>query len=233
MAVRNNDVDGANIAFTNPSDIFTSTPFSAMAWCKLYSGGSNPTNRAIILVWDNPSDKSWAIRTDTTGSLVLRCTVSFDGSANNTLVGSTVLSLDTWFHAGMDFDGTDQHLWLNGVLEATLNDPGTVFNSGEGFGIGGTGDGGNQMDDDIADARYYDRILSAEEWLTIFTARGHDGIVDGLSARPILDDFPPGTSLVPSNASDQGPNQIPYFRSYGAPRPTYVEGPGLSSRKRV
>jgi hypothetical protein len=233
MAVRNNEVDGASIAFTSPANIFSSPIFSSMCWCNLYSGGSNPSNRGILTAWDNPSNQAWALRSDDSGALVFRGQISFDGSSSSTALGTTVLALDTWNHLGIDFDGTDLNIWLNGIFEATLNDPGTIFDTNEGFGIGGTGDGGNQMDDEIADARYYDRILSAAEWLTISTVRGHDGIVDGLVCRAILDDDIPGVLVTTTAPLDQGPQEIPYFRSYGAPRPTYVLDGGLSFRKRV
>lgn len=46
----------------------------------------------------------------------------------------------------------------------------------------------------IADARLYDRILSASEIQTIFYARGHDAIVDNLAGRWILNEGAPGTN---------------------------------------
>ncbi len=234
MAVRNNQVDGASISFVNAADLFTPTPFSSMAWCNLYSGGSNPANRAILTVWDNPTSKCWAIRTDTTGALVLRAQLSFDGAATTTALSATVLSLDTWFHAGIDFDGTDANIWLNGVLDTTLAISGTIFDDDEDFGIGGTGDGGNQMDDDIADARVYDRILDAAEWLTIYTAQGHDGIVEGLLGRMPLNDREPGILVTAKNPIDAGPNQVAFATAYGTPVSSYVlQERGLSFRRRV
>lgn len=229
MAVRTNESDASNIAFDNPSDLFTATTFSAMAWANLYSGGSNPSNRTIITVWDNPVSKSWFLKPDT-APIVLRGSLSFDGAANNVGVGTTVLSLDTWFHAGIDFDGTDLHLWLNGILELTFNDPGTVFDDVEDFGIGGTGDNGNTQDVDTADTRYYDRILSAEEWLTIFSSQGRDGIVEGLAGRMILNDREPGILVSAKNPIDAGPNQVAFAAAFGTPVPSYVLGPGFGFR---
>jgi hypothetical protein len=234
MAVRTNDVDGSTFSFLNTADQFTQDPFSAMVWFNLYSGDSNPQNRTIITVWDNPTSKSWFLKPDTGGALTLRSGMSFDGSASVTLVATAgLLSLDTWFHGGIDFDGTDLHIWLNGVLEATLNDPGTIFDDAEDFGIGGTSDGGNTQDVDTADVRYYDRILSAEEWLTIFTARGHDGIVEGLLLRPLLNDRESGILVTTKNPIDAGPLQIAYADEDGAPVPEYVEDGGFSFRRRV
>jgi hypothetical protein len=235
MAVRTNDNDGSTFQFVDPANIFTQDPFSTMVWANLYSGDSNPQNRTIITVWDNPSSKSWFLKPDTVGALTLRSSISFDGAANTTLVATAgLLSLDTWFHAGIDFDGTDLHIWLNGVLEATLNDPGTIFDDGENFGIGGTSDGGNTQDVDTADVRYYDRILSAEEWLTIYTSQGHDGIVEGLLLRPLLNDRESGILVTAKNPIDAGPGQIAYGGEDGAPVPEYVEnGGGLSFRRRV
>ncbi len=233
MAIRTNDVDGSTFSFLNTADQFTQTPFSAMVWANLYSGDSNPQNRTIITVWDNPVSKSWFLKPDT-APIVLRASVSFDGAVNTVLVSTTAIPLDTWFHAGIDFDGTDQRLWLNGVLEATLNDPGTIFDDAEDFGIGGTSDGGNTQDVDTADVRYYDRILSDEEWLTIFTAQGHDGIVEGLLLRPLLNDRESGILVTAKNPIDVGPGEIAYAGEFGAPVPEYVEnGGGLSFRRRV
>lgn len=231
MAVRTNDVDSSTFSFLNTGDIFSQDPFSTMVWANLYSGGSNPQNRTIITVWDNPTSKSWFLKPDPGGNL--RAALSFDGATNNTLVSSAALSLDTWFHTGIDFDGTDLHIWLNGVVDGTLNDPGTIFDDAEDFGIGGTSDGGNTQDVDTADVRYYDRILSAEEWLTIFTARGHDGIVEGLLLRPLLNDRESGILVTAKNPIDAGPLQIAYADEDGAPVPEYVEDGGFSFRRRV
>jgi hypothetical protein len=233
MAVRTNDVDGSTFSFVDPANIFTQDPFSAMAWANLYSGDSNPQSRTIITVWDNPTSKSWFLKPSQVITLEIRASLSFDGSANTVLNGTTLIALDQWNHMGLDFDGTDLHLWLNGVLEATLNDPGTVFDDGEDFGIGGTSDGGNTQDVDTADVRYYDRILSAEEWLTIFTAQGHDGIVEGLLLRPLLNDRESGILVTAKNPIDAGPGQIAYGGEFGAPVPEYVEDGGLSFRRRV
>lgn len=233
MAVRTNDVDGSTFSFLNTADQFTQDPFSAMVWANLYSGDSNPQARTIITVWDNPTSKSWFLKPGLAIGLEIRGTISFDGATNNPITGTTQISLDQWNHVGIDFDGTDVHLWLNGVLEATLNDPGTVFDDAEDFGIGGTSDGGNTQDVDTADVRYYDRILSAEEWLTIFTVRGHDGIVEGLLLRPLLNDRESGILVTAKNPIDAGPLQIAYADEDGAPVPEYVEDGGFSFRRRV
>lgn len=236
MAVRNNETDESNITFDNPGDVlFTQTPFSAMAWANLYSGGTNPTGRSIILMWDNPVSKSWAIRAaGQSGAFNLRVQLSFDGAVNTTLETVFIVSLDTWFHVGIDFDGDDLRVWVNGILDSTLATVGTVFDDDEDFGIGGTGDGGNQQDVDVEDARYYDRILSDEEWLTIYTTQGHDGIVEGLQGRMVLNDREAGILVTAKNPIDAGPNQVAFATAYGTPVSSYVlQERGMSFRKRV
>lgn len=234
MAVRTNDVDTSNISFVNAADVFTQTPFSAMVWANLYSGDSNPQARTIITVWDNPTSKTWFLKPSLAIGLEIRSATSFDGSASFAQAGTTQISLDEWNHMGVDFDGTDVHLWLNGVLEGTFNEPGTLFDDDEDFGIGGTGDNGNTQDVDTEDVRYYDRILSAEEWLTIFTTQGHDGIVEGLLLRPLLNDRESGILVSAKNPIDASPNQVAFASAFGTPVPEYVEmDRGLSFRRRV
>lgn len=101
----------------------------------------------------------------------------------------SALSLATWYHiVGTGIrDGTDctTRIYINSVFDATKDDTDALIVSSSAFDIGNANaspntQGFNGLLDDL---RTYSRVLSDQEILTIYTARGHDAITDGLIQR--------------------------------------------------
>jgi hypothetical protein len=155
----------------------------------------------------------------------IRGIVSFDGSISNTASAPTGLTLNVWHHVGMDFDGSTIRVFLNGVLDFSLSVSGTVFASSHNLGIGaydedGLGATASEQDGDMEDMRYYNRILTAEEWATIHRVRGLDGIVHGLVSQWPINEEPAGNTIV--TPKDVGPAQLSVSSVVGTP--SYIEG---------
>jgi len=119
------------------------------------------------------------------------------GGTAGTLLAGPVYALNTWIHTGFTYDsaGGGGAGWIgyrdgaqtttDGAKTGTVDVDNTVD-----FWIGGNPPvTDRQFDGIIADARVYDRALSADEMATVHAARGTDGIVDGLLHRWMLDEL--------------------------------------------
>jgi hypothetical protein len=84
--------------------------------------------------------------------------VSHDGQDFPSVVSTTTLQPNQWYHVAGTFDGTDLRLYVNGVQEASLYSPGPIAVNSHQFDIGRV-DGGGSI------ARYFDgQIANAAVW---------------------------------------------------------------------
>ena len=73
--------------------------------------------------------------------------------------------------------------------------------------IGGRPDVGPGFNGKIEDVRIYNRALGQDELKTIHASRGHDGIVDGLVSRWLLNEGAEGITVSGANSvKDIGPS---------------------------
>lgn len=82
---------------------------------------------------------------------------------NGTNNADATVTLDTWNHFVGTFDGNDIKIFINGVLAATTNWPGTISNMGSDLTLGLKPPGLYYWSGSIDDFRIYDRVLSASE----------------------------------------------------------------------
>lgn len=227
MAIRSDDSEGSVVSFDDAANLLVGEPFSGMLWTRHYTGGGDPgASGTVFGVWGASGTRAWRLSVSD-GPLEYRSRYSPNGADQNSVSSVTTIALDVWNHVGIDFDGTDIRFWLNGVLDATANDPGTMFVPTQDLGIGGFADGGNECDIDTEDARVYDRILTPEEWLTIYNTQGKDSIVQGLLARMTLNDREQGVLVTAKNPIDVGPSNIAFDTAFGAPVAQYNAGTGF------
>lgn len=226
MAIRTNDTDGSTADFLNAAALRTD-PITVLEWVNWYADSGN----TMIGVWEG-SNRAWRMSA-AIGPTELRTRISFTGSDQESTSANTSVGQDEWHLHGLMFDGTDNEYWLDGVLDATSVDSGSLFASTANLSIGGQEAGGNASDTEHADIRIYDRVLSPEEMETIYAARGHDGIVDGLVFRCLGKEGAISALVSSVNPVDIGPDSIGFDAGYGSPVPSYIEDGGFSFRKRV
>ncbi len=77
--------------------------------------------------------------------------------------GTTVLSLRTWTHLAVTYDGTALRLYVNGVLESTLPDRGTISTSTNPLQIGGDSIYGRYFAGTIDEIRIYNTALAQSQ----------------------------------------------------------------------
>lgn len=159
------------------------------------------------------------------------------GSGNNATisVGGFNDNLSHYVALVRDNAANVARLYVNGVEQGTASltgvgstDQSNQFLIGAGFDTGTTI--ARFWNEDLEDGRLYNRALSAAEIATIYSARGHDGIVDSIVARWMMNEGP--NNFPASGAGvikDSGPNGLD-----GTPVNTPVwENSELSFRKRV
>lgn len=162
--------------------------------------GTSTTSRVFVTIESTGSLRFGARSSDTGGSLT--------GQTAAGKISAGVLH----FCAGVtDIAGDRIRIYIDGVeeLDAAVAFPDPTFpatNSKNGA-IMSDDLGGNNADGIMEDFRLYSRALSAEEILSMFNARGHDGITLGLQHRYPMNEGAPGVSATGAGTvKDIGPN---------------------------
>ena len=192
---------------------------------RLDPGGSG----TLLDIWGGGGTRCWRISV-AAAPLHYEVGVSFNGSSESSESSPTTILLDVFNHIGMAYDGTNLDFYLNGVLDVTGVNAGVLNVSALDWALGGQSSSAAELDVDMEDARFYNRLLSAAEWLTIFNTQGKDGIVQGLQARlPIVDQIP-GVLVTAKNPLDVGPNNFALANAFGSPVAQYNAGTGFGFR---
>jgi len=231
MPIKGTDSPNTGILIT-PSGLLTSTPFAVMEWLRPDVDNSGTP----FGVWSSSGDgqRAWRCRLSTS-PIETRMAISFNGSAQTEVSSTTALPLNTWHHIGMDYDGATLRAFIDGVLDNSTAVAGTIFSSTRNGAIAcyddGVGGSASEADGDIEDFRYYDRILDAKEWATIFQTKGLDGITHGLVTRWPINEEPPGNLMTAGDPKDIGPAQLAVNTIIGAP--LYIAGEVIGTRRRT
>jgi hypothetical protein len=103
----------------------------------------------------------------------LKVKLSPSGSGAYAPTAFTTLSVDTWYHVAMVYNGTDVRMYLDGVLDANGTDNPFAFNEGffdstAPFSIGSRGTTADYFDGQIDEAAVFNRALSADEITSIY-----------------------------------------------------------------
>lgn len=149
--------DGGSV--TDPRIISKGPTIYFQNWCLLMNGG----------------DKTFAFRIYNPSQKIVK--------------SPTAATSNKRYHVCGTYDGSTMRLYIDGTQVATGAKSGNLTNDSAPVWIGGqpitvTSRPWNGTLDDI---RVYSRLLSANEVETIYNCAGHDGIVDGLEGRWVLD----------------------------------------------
>ena len=131
------------------------------------------------------------------GGVGLRFILNASVGGDVTITDATVFSTGTLYLVAGVYDGASMITYVNGVATTSAAQTGTVESTADPARIGGldTGTGvfRRKFNGRIEDAQVYTRGLSANEMLTIYNARGHAAIKNGMLHRWILNEATPGT----------------------------------------
>jgi len=90
---------------------FGTGQFTVETWIYPTSVASNLYD--IVAKWNAPGQFGWRLYQDTAG---LKWDVSTDGSNSFTDLAGGTLTVNTWFHVAVDYDGIKYRLYVNGVM---------------------------------------------------------------------------------------------------------------------
>jgi hypothetical protein len=122
-----------------------------------------------------------------------------------TLGDGTIPTLGTWYHLAGTYDASggsnNMSIYRNAILKDTTTYTDAIATTAIGPSIGSL-NAGRWMKGQLADVRVYNRALSASEVQTIYTCKGHDGIVYGLVGRWLLNEDASGKQVTTGSVKD-------------------------------
>jgi hypothetical protein len=154
--------------------------------------GYSSNDGVVIVGKDNP----YAVRQyllslgNVSGQWVFRPHVGVPGGLRY-FNGTMPIQLNTWYHVAMTYDGSSLKLFVNGILDGSLNVTGPIVTSAEPLLIGGSVPGPWYFNGSVDELTLYNRALSQAEIQAIYEA-GSAGKCIG-SVRPDLANISAGT----------------------------------------
>lgn len=106
----------------------------------------------------------------------------YGSGTNVTLLGTTSIATQTWYHFLSTYDGTDLKLYINGVEEATLAESNAPETSDQALYIGTNQSNSTFVNGSIDDLRIYNRALTSGEVNDLYEAERPLAITEGLIA---------------------------------------------------
>lgn len=182
-----------------------------MAWIQPTDWGESNFGR-VLSKFSSGLGWSWFLQetgVSVAGDETIRFTYQFSTTDGNWVAPDNSIALNTWMHVAFSYDADSDAnaptIYIDGesVTVSTTAPSGTrQTDAAQDLRVGTRSSGSRTFDGEIADARMYDRILSAGEVQTIYTARGHDAIIRGLVLRyPLFGQL----GVTPSTVPDLSP----------------------------
>ena len=132
----------------------------------------------LNLVWTTSSASQFGCRSDGL--------VGVWDYGGNYMVSTTAPATNTWFHMAYTCDGNKSHyLYINGVLVNSNTNYQQTIAAVTSLQIGGN-QWGEYLSGYMDDIRIYNRTLTANEILSIYSTKGNDLIVYGLISRWLI-----------------------------------------------
>jgi len=160
-------VDDRMEAHSTPS-LEISDAITMSAWVKVDTWPSGNDKWYNIMVKGPEQNEGYAmfLYSDSGTSMVLAADFGFStGDVDYFDVCDIPILLNVWTYCVVTFDGTDFKFYVNGVLDATVTNSGTITTSESDFHLGNTDAlGGEYFDGHIDEARVQSRALT-EPWI--------------------------------------------------------------------
>lgn len=164
-------------------------------------------------------------------STQMRARLKTSGTTLTHFDNASAITLNQWYHMGFVYDGSNVIFYRDGAQNGSSAQSGTIDTSGsvECRIADNPGPTRKEMNGCVEDCRIYTRALSAAEIQTIYAARGHDSIYDGLLHRWTINDGVAGTT---ASGSDSVKDIVGGFHGTPAGTPTYTASE-LTFRRRA
>ncbi len=133
----------------------------------------SPTTAITMSAWINPSSVSGTQEImQKSGAYGMKLNVNkfrgyrWGGSENHD--STTSLTTGTWYFVAMTFDGTTHRTYVNGVLEASETEAGSIPSGSNALIIASNSGSSNFFSGKVDEARIYNRALSPDEVKTLY-----------------------------------------------------------------
>lgn len=139
----------------------TTAAVTLMAWVKPLDLTSGSTHFACGVVESNGNSDIvlWTQRGDFGTSNVLQANVRISG--NLTACNGSALTVGTWYHVAVTYDGSNIRLYLNGSLVTTVANTGSLSLGTTLYVAGANASAAVDTDVVVDDVRYYSEVLDA------------------------------------------------------------------------
>jgi len=94
----------------------------------------------------------------------------FYGTTNAATNSNYVLPINEWTHVAVSYDGSKNYVYINGRLDNSASNSGTITTSTSALSIGALGCSSEFYNGSIDEVRIYNKSLSIEEIRTIYTS---------------------------------------------------------------
>jgi hypothetical protein len=198
--------NGDDIDVGNGSSLQITGPFSVSCWANF-----DALQNKDIVSKQTSSNRGFSLQTDdwdpdTYIHMVIAVTSSQTKSSGWAL---NPVTYGKWHHlVGVFIPSTAIQIWQDVTKkEKTVDIPASMHDPSNNVIIGGRPDNIGNVNGKIDDVRIYNKSLSPAEIQTIYAANGHDGIIDGLVSRWLMNEKSPGTTVSGTNSvKDIGPS---------------------------
>lgn len=207
-----------------------------MAWVRLTTIPSSELTIAMFSTGASTSNPRVALSYYGASARFRASARRLDANSTSNLLGTTAPAAGTVYHVCGTYAFTGQYLriYVNGVLENSLNIAGWTANTSNtaslGARIGAYANSSLYMNGVITDVRTYQRVLSAAEIYNVAMCRGGDTLFDTMRDRWRLMGGYPGQIITAGNLPSIGSAQ-----GAAAPlnSPTFGENLGIRSRRKA
>lgn len=158
--------DGTDDQVTGIGDVnFTGNAFSAAVWINPSAWGVSGDAYIHNILCDEGGSSTFCFRLGSKGlsSLKQRIAVMIYSGGSNDYEAASDLSLNSWQHVAVTFDGSNVRFYINGVLDRTQSAPITMNNGSGGFRMGASPASERFYQGYMDELRIYDRAITATE----------------------------------------------------------------------
>lgn len=125
------------------------------------------------------------------------------GAGGDNVNGVTLITPVVWHFAAMTYDGINTRIYLDGIQDGINAQTGNIVSgTGKPALLAALDDGSikRQLDGLLDDTRIYNRALTPNEILTMFTLRGKDNIINGMLHQWKMSELAPGIAATVANS---------------------------------
>lgn len=136
--------------------------FSISVWTKIES---TPASTLGVVSIEGASEGAFFLRYETDDKYAI---FIYDGNAEPRAQTSTGLTTNIWNHTVCTFDGSSLKIYLNGYLLDNESNSPIIYATTGYFRIGNTDNANRPFDGTIDDLRFYNKVLSDSEILSLY-----------------------------------------------------------------